>query len=78
MPKGGDKKRILELSEKNVDYFIEEIKNKQRLKLSKNPDQIKIIEELQHDLQLPALPVHIECFDNSNFRKLSGFSNGVL
>jgi excinuclease ABC subunit C len=83
VPKGGDKKRILELSEKNVDYFIEEIKNKQRLKLSKNPDQIKIIEELQHDLQLPALPVHIECFDNSNFQgsypvsAMVCFRNGV-
>ena len=68
VPKGGDKKKLLELSEKNVNYFIEEIKNKERLKLTKNVDQIKIIEQLQRDLQLPALPVHIECFDNSNFQ----------
>jgi excinuclease ABC subunit C len=68
VPKGGDKKRLLELSEKNADYFIEEIKNKERLKLSKNVDQIKILEQLQHDLQLPVLPLHIECFDNSNFQ----------
>jgi excinuclease ABC subunit C len=68
VPKGGDKKKLLDLSDKNVNYFIEEIKNKERLKLTKNVDQIKIIEQLQLDLQLPGLPVHIECFDNSNFQ----------
>ncbi|MGZ8510066.1 MAG: excinuclease ABC subunit UvrC [Chitinophagaceae bacterium] len=68
IPKGGDKKKLLELSEKNVNYFIEELKNKQRLKLSKNTDQIKILEQLQAELQLSELPVHIECFDNSNFQ----------
>ena len=67
-PKGGDKKKLLELSEKNVNYFIEELKNKERLKLSKNPDKIKVLEELQEKLQLQELPVHIECFDNSNFQ----------
>lgn len=68
VPKGGDKKKLLELSEKNVNYFIEELKNKERLKLSKNTDKIKILEQLQADLQLQDLPVHIECFDNSNFQ----------
>ncbi|MGZ8556699.1 MAG: excinuclease ABC subunit UvrC [Chitinophagaceae bacterium] len=68
IPKGGDKKKLLELSEKNVNYFIEELKNKERLKFSKNTDQIKILEQLQVDLQLSELPVHIECFDNSNFQ----------
>ncbi len=68
IPKGGDKRKLLDLSEKNVNYFIEELKNKERLKLSKNTDQIKILEQLQHDLQLNELPVHIECFDNSNFQ----------
>jgi excinuclease ABC subunit C len=68
IPKGGDKRKLLELSEKNVNYFIEELKNKERLKLSKNTDKIKILEQLQHDLQLAELPVHIECFDNSNFQ----------
>jgi excinuclease ABC subunit C len=68
IPKAGDKKKLLELSEKNVNYFIEELKNKARLKLSKNTGQIKILEQLQNDLQLSELPVHIECFDNSNFQ----------
>jgi excinuclease ABC subunit C len=68
VPKGGEKKKMLELSEKNVNYFIEEMKNKERLKLSKDTDKIKVLEHLQEDLQLPAIPVHIECFDNSNFQ----------
>ncbi len=68
VPKGGDKKKLLELSEKNATYYIDELKNKERLKLSKNSDKIKVLEELKLNLQLPELPLHIECFDNSNFQ----------
>lgn len=69
IPKGGDKKKLLELSQKNVGYFIEELKNKSRLQLGKAaPDKVKLLEQLQDDLQLQELPVHIECFDNSNFQ----------
>jgi excinuclease ABC subunit C len=68
VPKGGDRKKLLDLSEKNAGYFIEEIKNKERLKLFRNVDRVKILEKLQQDLQLPQLPLHIECFDNSNFQ----------
>ena len=69
VPRGGDRKKLLELSEKNVRYFIEELKNKERLRLNiKNPDKLKLLEQLQTDLQLQELPVHIECFDNSNFQ----------
>ena len=69
VPKGGDRKKLLELSEKNVQYFIEEIRNKERLQLNiKSPDKLKLLEQLQADLQLQELPSHIECFDNSNFQ----------
>lgn len=69
VPKGGDRKKLLDLSEKNVSYFIEELKNKERLKLGiKNMDKARLLEQLQADLQLSQLPVHIECFDNSNFQ----------
>lgn len=67
VPKAGDNKKLLELAAKNVDYYIEEIRNKERLKLSRNTDKIRVLENLQRDLQLPQLPLHIECFDNSNF-----------
>jgi len=83
IPKGGDRKKLLELSEKNAGYFIEEMKNKERLKISRNVDQVKVLEQLQTDLQLQELPVHIECFDNSNFQgsypvsAMVCFKNGV-
>ena len=69
VPKGGDRKKLLELSEKNARHFIEELENKERLQLNiKKPDKLKLLEQLQYDLQLTQLPVHIECFDNSNFQ----------
>jgi excinuclease ABC subunit C len=68
-PKGGDKKKLLELSEKNVQYFINEIRNKERLKLGvKNADKYNVLLQIKDDLQLTDVPVHIECFDNSNFQ----------
>lgn len=83
VPRAGDRKKLLDLSEINANHFIEEIKNKERLKISRNTDQIKVLEQLQLDLQLQELPVHIECFDNSNFQgsypvsAMVCFKNGV-
>ena len=69
VPKAGDRKKLLDLSEKNALHFIDEIKNKERLQLNiKSPDKLKLLEQIQQDLQLQELPVHIECFDNSNFQ----------
>lgn len=70
VPKGGDKKKLLELSEKNVNYFYEELRKKKMLKLEVKDNAVfkKIIYQLQEDLQLTEPPVHIECFDNSNFQ----------
>jgi excinuclease ABC subunit C len=68
VPKGGDKKKLLELSQKNVQYFIDSIKNKERLQLLKGSDKADVLLQIQTDLQLTAIPQHIECFDNSNFQ----------
>ncbi len=69
VPRSGDKKKLLDLSLKNAGYYIEETRKKERLKLeSKTASKTKLLEHLQADLQLPELPVHIECFDNSNFQ----------
>jgi excinuclease ABC subunit C len=67
IPKAGDKKKLLELSEKNAAYFLDELKQKARLRLGIKKDMIPVLEQLQKDLLLQELPVHIECFDNSNF-----------
>ena len=69
VPKGGDKKKLLELSEKNVEYFITELRSKERLRLGvKNADKYNILLQIKEDLQLNEVPQHIECFDNSNFQ----------
>lgn len=69
IPKGGDRKKLLDLSGKNVSHFIEELKSKERLRLNiKSQDKMVLLQDLQKDLQLQELPVHIECFDNSNFQ----------
>ena len=84
VPKGGDKKKLLDLSEKNAQYFIDELKNKQRLKLDKkNGDKLDLLKQVQQDLRLSEIPFHIECFDNSNFQgsypvsAMVCFKNGV-
>ncbi len=84
VPKGGDKKKLLDLSEKNAQYFIDELKNKQRLKLDKkNIDKLDLLKQVQQDLRLSQIPFHIECFDNSNFQgsypvsAMVCFKNGV-
>jgi excinuclease ABC subunit C len=69
VPKGGDRKKLLELSEKNTAHFIEELKNNDRLRLNSQPENKSAwLQQLQTDLQLQDVPVHIECFDNSNFQ----------
>ncbi|GEP95344.1 excinuclease ABC subunit UvrC [Chitinophaga cymbidii] len=70
VPKGGDKKKLLDLSTKNVNYFREELYKKKILHLEGKTDaeRKKVLYQLQADLELPELPVHIECFDNSNFQ----------
>jgi excinuclease ABC subunit C len=85
VPKSGDKKKLLELSEKNVNYFRQEIKEKKMLQLDEKTDLEKhaILTNLQKELHLPEIPVHIECFDNSNFQgsypvsAMVCFKNGI-
>lgn len=84
VPRAGDKKKLLELSLKNAAYFIDELKRKKALHLKeKNETNFPVLEELKNNLQLPGLPLHIECFDNSNFQgsypvsAMVCFKNGV-
>jgi excinuclease ABC subunit C len=70
VPKAGEKKKLLELSQKNAAIFFEEYKRKKTLQLTdkRKENNLKIVEQLQQDLHLTQLPLHIECFDNSNFQ----------
>jgi excinuclease ABC subunit C len=59
----------LELSEKNVQHFIDNVRSKERLQLGvKNADKYATLLQAKQDLQLTAVPIHIECFDNSNLQ----------
>lgn len=70
VPKAGEKKKLLELSQKNAAIFFEEYKRKKTLQLTdkRKENNLKIVEQLKIDLHLTQLPLHIECFDNSNFQ----------
>jgi excinuclease ABC subunit C len=67
LPKIGDKKKLLELSEKNVQYFLTQKRKEEMNKVAKQTSAERILRTLQKDLSMPDLPMHIECFDNSNF-----------
>lgn len=67
VPQRGDKKKLLDLSEMNVKQFkVDRLKQAEKL----NPEQrsTRILKEVQEALHLPKLPMHIECFDNSNIQ----------
>lgn len=65
VPQKGDKKKLLELSKLNVkQYKFDRLK--QADKLNPEQKQTRLMKEIQRDLGLPKIPLHIELFDNSN------------
>ncbi len=67
VPQRGDKKHLLELSILNVkQYKVDRLKQAEKL----NPEQrsVRLMKEIQEQLHLDKLPMHIECFDNSNIQ----------
>jgi len=67
IPKLGDKKRILELSERNAKYYRQE--QFKQIKIVDPDRHVKrIMAQMKKDLRLSEEPRHIECFDNSNIQ----------
>jgi excinuclease ABC subunit C len=67
VPKLGDKKRIVELSERNAKYYRQE--QFKQIKIVDPDRHVKrIMSQMQKDLRLSEEPRHIECFDNSNIQ----------
>ncbi len=67
VPQLGDKKQLLELSERNARYFrLDQLKQLQIVDPDRHTN--RIMAQMQKDLRLPAEPRHIECFDNSNIQ----------
>lgn len=67
VPQRGDKKKLLELSERNAKYYMLEVR-KQIKQKDPSRHRERILETLQKDLHLQEKPNHIECFDNSNIQ----------
>lgn len=65
VPQKGDKRKLLELSKLNVLQYKKD-RISQSDKLNPEQKQVRLMKELQEALQLPTLPIQIECFDNSN------------
>ena len=77
IPQRGDKKKLLELSDKNVkQYKLDKLKKAEML----NPDQraTRILTTVQKDLHLKEIPWHIECFDNSNIQGTNPVASCVV
>ena len=67
IPQRGDKKHLLELSILNVkQYKVDRLKQAEKL----NPEQrsVRLLKEIQEQLHMDKMPLHIECFDNSNIQ----------
>ncbi|UTW64162.1 excinuclease ABC subunit UvrC [bacterium SCSIO 12741] len=66
-PQRGDKKKLIDLSLRNVRYFMRD-RHLQQDKLDPDRRKNRILGQLQSDLKMESLPEHIECFDNSNIQ----------
>lgn len=67
VPTRGDRKQLLELSERNVHACQHQCMH-QRLLVNPDDGRVQLMERLQKELHLKKRPVHIECFDNSNIQ----------
>lgn len=78
VPKIGDKRKLLELSQKNVQYYQMQKKRDEATRTKKQTPAERILRQLQQDLRMEAIPLHIECFDNSNIQGAHPVSSCVV
>ena len=76
IPQRGDKKQLLELSERNVSYFKMD-KDRQR-STKKEDSKFNVLKTIKLELKLPTLPHRIECFDNSNIQGTNPVASCVV
>jgi len=78
IPSRGDKKKLLELSMKNVKYYQLQLRKEAMNKAKKVTSSERILKTMQEDLQMDVVPFHIECFDNSNIQGTNPVSSCVV
>jgi excinuclease ABC subunit C len=77
VPQRGDKKELLELSKRNVKFYRMDKLKQQKIK-DPEAHSTRILTQIQKDFRLSELPIHIECFDNSNFQGTNAVSACVV
>ena len=78
VPKIGDKKKLLELSEKNAKFYMLQKQKEAANRSNRQSPSERILRTMQQDLQMDRLPIHIECFDNSNIQGSHPVSSCVV
>ncbi len=78
IPQRGDKKKLIELSAKNLDYYLAQKRKQDAEKSNKQTPAERILTTLRNDLQMKAVPFHIECFDNSNIQGTNPVASCVV
>ena len=68
VPKIGDKRKLVELSQKNLKYYMLQKQKQRASQTRKQTSAERILRTMQQDLQMDDLPLHLECFDNSNIQ----------
>ncbi|MBQ5423839.1 MAG: excinuclease ABC subunit C, partial [Bacteroidales bacterium] len=76
-PQKGDKGKILELANRNAKFYMLE-KHKQVEGKDPEKNTLRKLETLKADLMMDELPVHIECFDNSNIQGTNPVASCVV
>lgn len=78
VPSRGDKKKLLDLAEKNAKYFLFQKKKEALNKKKKQTSAERILKTMQEDLQMDTPPYHLECFDNSNIQGTNPVASCVV
>lgn len=77
VPQRGDRKKLIDLSIRNTTFYrLEKLKQEKIVSPEKHTD--RILAQIQKDFRVPELPVHIECFDNSNIQGTNPVSACVV
>jgi excinuclease ABC subunit C len=77
VPQRGDRKKLLEMSERNARYYYLEMEKRKERYLKKYSNE-QLLEQVRKDLHMTEPPRHIECFDNSNLQGTSPVASCVV
>jgi excinuclease ABC subunit C len=78
IPQRGDKKKLLDMSVKNVEYYLLQKRQQAILRMGRTSPAERILTTLQQDLHMQEMPLHMECFDNSNIQGAHPVSSCVV